>query len=220
MYAGRRRRAPSRPSRWLGVEDVFATVASYLPVFELAPLAASSSLACEAVYNVAVKHSDAIGELDECGGDLHQQMKDFIEVLKANADTADRMMQDEPPLAKALFRVTVCRYAAALHEFNDSFYREYILPSALYQVKVVEFLAAMAKVQRARSVRIRTEAELLREAQCDRTDRRLHAAGGSGEPAAAPAAAAAGAPGAQQRTGHKRQEAEPPAGPPPAKCHR
>eukprot|EP01062_Namystynia_karyoxenos_P031875 TRINITY_DN23604_c0_g1_i2.p1 TRINITY_DN23604_c0_g1~~TRINITY_DN23604_c0_g1_i2.p1 ORF type:complete len:238 (+),score=53.39 TRINITY_DN23604_c0_g1_i2:83-715(+) len=209
-----------RPPRWLKVEDVFGTVASFLPVFELAPLAASGSRACQAVESVTMKHRDAMSELYECGGDLHQHLEDFKEVLEAKADTAHRLMQDEPPLAKALFGLTVCSYAVALAEFHASFCREYIRPSARYQVKVLEFLVAMAKVQRARMVRICTEAELLPEAQCDRTDRRLHAAGGSGEPAAAPAAAAAGAPGAQQRTGHKRQEAEPPAGPPPAKCHR
>eukprot|EP01062_Namystynia_karyoxenos_P058002 TRINITY_DN4930_c0_g2_i2.p1 TRINITY_DN4930_c0_g2~~TRINITY_DN4930_c0_g2_i2.p1 ORF type:complete len:363 (+),score=61.01 TRINITY_DN4930_c0_g2_i2:77-1090(+) len=141
-------RALVKPSQWLGVEDVFTTVASYLPTFDLAQLAASGSRVCVAVRMVVEQHWNAGLELDAQSSDLMQVMEEFLKALATTAETAEGLLHAEETLATLQFRHAVARYAAAGSEIFNSICDEYLRPWNLHWKKLGCWVYTMHKIER------------------------------------------------------------------------
>eukprot|EP01062_Namystynia_karyoxenos_P057996 TRINITY_DN4930_c0_g1_i1.p1 TRINITY_DN4930_c0_g1~~TRINITY_DN4930_c0_g1_i1.p1 ORF type:complete len:288 (+),score=31.40 TRINITY_DN4930_c0_g1_i1:78-941(+) len=153
MSAGRCGRAPAEPPQWLDVDDVFTTVACFLPTFELIQFAASGSQAAAAVRMVTKKHWDAVLELDPFYMDLAQEGSEFHTLLQTTVHTAVGLVQADKSLATLRFYDTVCSYADAVTEICASFGLEYQQPWENNRRKLrgcLRWLRCMLKVDRDR----------------------------------------------------------------------
>eukprot|EP01062_Namystynia_karyoxenos_P057999 TRINITY_DN4930_c0_g1_i4.p1 TRINITY_DN4930_c0_g1~~TRINITY_DN4930_c0_g1_i4.p1 ORF type:complete len:296 (+),score=33.76 TRINITY_DN4930_c0_g1_i4:78-965(+) len=161
MSAGRCGRAPAEPPQWLDVDDVFTTVACFLPTFELIQFAASGSQAAAAVRMVTKKHWDAVLELDPFYMDLAQEGSEFHTLLQTTVHTGSEhvhsaavgLVQADKSLATLRFYDTVCSYADAVTEICASFGLEYQQPWENNRRKLrgcLRWLRCMLKVDRDR----------------------------------------------------------------------
>eukprot|EP01062_Namystynia_karyoxenos_P058003 TRINITY_DN4930_c0_g2_i3.p1 TRINITY_DN4930_c0_g2~~TRINITY_DN4930_c0_g2_i3.p1 ORF type:complete len:312 (+),score=49.81 TRINITY_DN4930_c0_g2_i3:75-1010(+) len=153
MSAGRCGCAAAEPHQWLKVEDVFGTVASFLPIFELAAFAASSSQAAAAVQCVVEEHWEAVAGLDDGTMDLMQELEGFSKALETAADTAEGLVHGGDSLVVLHFSTMVHSYAAAVARITSSFGREYALPWECHRRKLAGWLRCMHMVQRQHAER-------------------------------------------------------------------